>query len=531
LKKLKQFTVSGTGIGRFLLSISFRLMLFNIILVFLPTASVFYLDTYEKQLLESQEKSMVQQARLLSASLSNSGELDMEKSKKVLINLNGRTEARLRIVDTQGLLIADSSTSYKVEVQNDNESYSKMSRSISPLNKDSILYRIAVFPVRLYRKLLNPPLPVGAESFYNSTELFQGLEIKTALDGEYGAVTRLSSDGQRSVSLYIAIPIVDSDLVIGAVLCSQSTYRILQDMYEIRLILLKIFLWSFIFALLISIFLSYSISFRVRRLRNDAESIRTGRGKLEGYFTPSLIMDEIGELSYSLKDLTLRLDKHLEYTASFIQDFSHEFKNPLSVVRTAAEMITDSDKEQQARFLYLIDQNSKRMEQLLEGIRELSIIDKDLEEEIKEDIDIRDLLENIISGFKIKYTNKEWRINNLLNIFYVFASKDKLERVFINILENANSFALSDSTIQINLDNNSQNNQITIEIINVGPQIPSGDLERIFDRFYTNRISGEQNHNGLGLAITKSILDNYNGSIKVINTKNGVCFVVDLPIK
>ena len=121
---------------------------------------------------------------------------------------------------------------------------------------------------------------------------------------------------------------------------------------------------------MISIFLSFSISSRIKRLRNDAESIRTGKGRLEGYFTPYLFMDEIGELSYSLKDLTSRLDRHIRNTASFIQDFSHEFKNPLSVVRTASEMVPESGEEQRDRFLQLIDQNSRRMESLLEGIRE-----------------------------------------------------------------------------------------------------------------------------------------------------------------
>ena len=80
MKKLKLFTVSATGIGRFLLSITFRLMLFNIILVFLPVVSILYLDTYERQLLDAQEKSMVQQGRLFSAALSDSGSLDAGKA-------------------------------------------------------------------------------------------------------------------------------------------------------------------------------------------------------------------------------------------------------------------------------------------------------------------------------------------------------------------------------------------------------------------------------------------------------------------
>lgn len=530
MKKLKLFTVSATGIGRFLLSITFRLMLFNIILVFLPAASILYLDTYEKQLLEAQEKSMVQQGRLLSAALSNSGNLDAVDAERILKNLKGRTEARLRILDKNGVLIADSSSIYKAEIENIDITYKAIYRSIPSIDEESFLYRTATWPVRMYRKLFQSPLPVAGESYYNSTKPFNGLEIQAALDGRYGAVTRLSSDGQRSVSLYIAIPVTSGETVIGAILCSQSTYRILQDMYEIRLALLKIFLWSFLFALILSTLLAFSISFRIKRLRNDAESIRTGKGRLEGYFTPSSFMDEIGELSFSLKDLTSRLDRHIRHTASFIQDFSHEFKNPLSVLRTASEMIPESTVEQRDRFLQLIDQNSRRMESLLEGIREFSLIDRDLEEEIKEMVLVEALLNNLIDGFQIKYPDRKWELKCNTHNTSVLGTEDKIGRVFINILENANSFACKGSSIEINLENSNGNNQLEIEISNHGTRIPEGDLNKIFDRFYSNRSNGDQNHNGLGLSIAKTIVESYSGCIRSQNTEQGVRFLIAFPL-
>lgn len=528
MKKLKRFMALDTGIGNFLLSITFRLMLFNVILVFLPSASILYLDTYEKQLLTAQEKSMVQQGRLLSAALSNSGDLDSVAAKKILINLQERTEARLRILDDKGLLIADTSTINKSRLEDENLEYTYKSRLITPINKDSILYNTAILPVLLYRKLFQAPLPVAGESFYNYSEPFGGIEVLAALEGRYGAVTRLSSDGQQSVSLYIAIPIFNSEKVIGAVLCSQSTYRILQNLYEIRLVLLKIFSWSLLVALIISIVLAYSISFRIKRLRNEAESIRTGKGKLEGYFTPSVFMDEIGDLSFSLADLANRMDKHLKYTTSFIQDFSHEFKNPLSVVRTSSEMIPDSTDEQRDRFLELIDQNSRRMESLLEGIREFSLIDRDLEEEVKELIPVDTLLANLVDGFNIKYPDRKWKLFSTAINTSVLGVEDKIGRIFINILENASSFASKESSIIIGLE--SKNNQLEIKISNKGTQIPESDLERIFDRFYSNRVSMGQKHNGLGLSISQTIAQSYNGNITVENTEQGVCFFVVFPL-
>lgn len=91
-------------------------------------------------------------------------------------------------------------------------------------------------------------------------------------------------------------------------------------------------------------------------------------------------------------------------------------------------------------------------------------------------------------------------------------------------------FAGEGSSIKINLNNNPGNNQLEIEISNYGTHIPEGDLTRIFDRFYSNRSNGEQNHNGLGLSIAEAILNSYKGSIKAQNTEQGVCFTVVLPL-
>ncbi len=529
MKKSKLFMALDTGIGKFLHSISFRLMLFNIILVFLPVASILYLDTYEKQLLESQEKSMVQQGRLLSAALSNSGNLDIGKAKRILINLNRRTEARLRILDENGMLLADSSTVFQTEIQSTELLYSEPAIR-TKINRESFLYRSAIWPVRIYRKIFKPPVPVAGESFYKSYLPFNGIEVKAALDGRYGAVTRISSDGLRSVRLYIAIPVMDGKNVIATVLCSQSSYRILQNLYEIRIVLLKIFLLSLLVALVISLLLSLSISSRIKRLRNDAEKIRTGRGRLVGSFTPLKLMDEIGELSLSLDELTIRLDRHIRYTATFIEDFSHEFKNPLSVLRTASEMMQDATADQRHRFIRLIAQNTVRMELLLDGIRELSLIDKDLEEELKDPVDIKTLLDNLISGFKVKYPSRVWHFDSISGNINVIGTENKLGRVFINIMENANSFGLEGSPVEIILESIKDSNELVISISNTGKHITDSDLKKIFNRFYSNRDKNQGKHNGLGLSIARTIIKSYSGRIKAKNTDQGVCFEIILPL-
>ncbi len=208
---------------------------------------------------------MVQQGRILSAALGNQGEIHKEKAEFILNNLEGRTETRLRVVDSEGNLLADTSTLY-VPKQSDPSSNWRSNSSENEntektvYKEDTFLYRLAIFPVRVYRKIFNAPVSVENETFYIPSEPLQGKEIQAALEGRYGAVTRLSGGGQISVTLYTAIPVLNRDKVVGAVLSSQSTYRILKDIYEVRLFIVKIFIASLIAALLYKyVFIPYNI--------------------------------------------------------------------------------------------------------------------------------------------------------------------------------------------------------------------------------------------------------------------------------
>ena len=115
--------------------------------------------------------------------------------------------------------------------------------------------------------------------------------------------------------------------------------------------------------------MSRTISFRIKKLRKEAQSITTGRGRIKGTFTSFKLKDEIGSLSFSLKDLTDRLDRHIQFIDSFSRDISHEFKNPLAVIRSSAEMIERTEGKEQTRFIQLINQNTARMESLLTELR------------------------------------------------------------------------------------------------------------------------------------------------------------------
>jgi two-component system sensor histidine kinase ChvG len=536
-------TVTGetdmTGFLRFLSRISIRLLGFNILVVFLPVAGFLFLDTYEKQLLKAQEDSMVQQGRLLAAALSERDNFRYEVAEEILIHLQKRTDARLRVVSRDGTLLADSSIVGSDEeiAMAENEDIESLENEVSAddtSDQDDLLYNIATWPFRLYRRFFQPPLPVVEDpQYYASNKPILGPEVQAALEGTYKAVWRISAGGQRSVTLYSGLPVWNKGRVVAAVLVSQSTYKILRNLYEVRLDIFKISLGSIIVAVVLSFILSATIAQPLKRLRNEAEAILDRRGRLTRLFTHSKRMDEIGDLARSLEELTRRLEKHLSFIESFASDLSHEFKNPLASIRSAIDIALEADnKKEREYFLRMVMRDVGRMERLLTGAREISRIDTSLEAEECKEFDVSTLLSYIIEGFRLRTGKVVFELDLPVHPVLLYASPERLSQVFENLLDNAVSFSPENGHIRINLKQN--DSQAFISICDEGPGIPEENISRIFNRFFSFR-PGEGKkveHTGLGLSLAKAIVEGYGGSISAKNSDHiGVIFTVVLPLK
>ena len=516
--------------------ISIRMLVFNILLVFLPIAGFLYLDTYEKQLLKALEHALVQQARLLASALSEHGELNPQDVEIILLNLQQRHEARLRVVNSSGLLLADSSKIFQTTENAKAEALGKGNRSIDNTDvQQSLLYRFASFPIRIYRRYLRPPQPpLESGEYYSQATNLMGEEIREALEGRYGAVTRISSGGQVSVTLYSAIPIWSNRTVMGAALVSQSTYRILRDLYLLRLDIFRIFLLSLAAAIGLSLFLSGTIAGPVRQLRNQAKAILDSRGRLTGHILRSKRQDEIGDLSHTLQELTVRLKDHIGFVESFASDVSHEFKNPLASIRAAAEMVMEIDVEaQRKRFLELILKDVARMEHLLTGVREISHIDSHLNSEKRQKVDTKALIESIVEAVRLRGDPKKVKFDIKVpeETINLFVAPERLARVFENLIDNAVTFSPLGGTVEIFVSRSES--AVVVAVSDQGPGVPEQNLELIFHRFFsarTNKTRGA-NHTGLGLAIAKAIVEGYGGSIAANNLAvRGARFEVKLPV-
>jgi two-component system sensor histidine kinase ChvG len=383
-------------------------------------------------------------------------------------------------------------------------------------------------------RVLSPPKPpqeVATDDQVAGRLL--GPEVQAALDGRYGAATRVFPDSPSTVILYIAIPIRVEGVVEGAVVVSQSTTRIMSALYAVRLDVFKVFLASLGVAVVLTLLMATTIASPLARLRKRAEEILDRRGRLRGGFEPSGRTDEIGDLERALAELTRRLEEHLRYTESFAADLSHEFKNPLAAIRTAADVALDvEDPGDRHRFLTMIQRDVARMERLLTEAREISRIDARLEEEDLEAVALDQLLTGLIESFKLRHGDTGLMFDLAVNDTYVtvLASADRLTQVFENLIENAVSFSPSRGTITVAISSTPSSAEATVS--DEGPGIPEEHRNRIFSRFFSYRPDNDvgQAHSGLGLALVKAIVDGYGGKVETRKSNaGGAEFFVTLP--
>ncbi len=506
------------GILRFLSRISIRLLAFNLLLVFLPATGVLLLDTYERHLLEAQERTMGQEGRLLAAALEATGRLESSDARNILLHLGMRHIARLRVVDRDGEVIADSSA-----LGPRREPDQPAVETAGSSDRENPLYRIFMLPVKATRML------TGQESAETTpSRPFDELPssaIQQALEGRYGAATLIRPTiGRDTVELHIAIPIRVDDAVVGAVLVSQSTWRVMKTLYDVRLDVARVVLISLMVAGALSLLLGLTIARPLARLRRRSEEILDRRGRLTGGFEAGRRKDEIGDLERALAELTRRLEDHLSATESLASDLSHEFKNPLASIRATTEVALDeTDPKIRHRMLKNIQTDVARLERLLSGAQEISRIEMLIEREDREQVPLGTLLEGIQEAFRRRRPDRGPTIKLSLGdqCVWIWASGDRLLQVFENLLANAVSFTPAD--LQVNVTMEVVNEWAEVVISDGGPGIPPEHLDRIFSRFFSYRPGTDpgRGHMGVGLAIVKAIVEGYGGTVSAENRAQG----------
>jgi two-component system, OmpR family, sensor histidine kinase ChvG len=505
-----------TGLGRLGSRIAVRLLAFNLLLVFLPAAGVRYLDVYERQLLDAQERAMVQQGRVLAAALSERGPLRPGDAEAILVRLRQQSEARLRVVDADGRILADSS---RLGPQREPEP-ERGPDGREPRVRDSPLYRLGAWLYRTSQRLWAAPSPVAEPEIEDPTPsaLLRTPEVREALAGRYGARTRMSPTapaGRRAVQV------------------SHSTVRLFRVLDQTRLGVFRVFLVSVAVAAVLSLLVSTTIVRPLRRLRDEAAALLDRRGRLRGRFGGSQRRDEIGELARGLEELTRRLEDHARSTESFAADLAHELKNPLASIRSAGEMLAEvTAPGDRSRFLGIVQREVARIEHLLAASRELARIDTGIETEDRRAVDLNALLAAIVEGYRLRgRLDVRVELAGAGGALVVRGEPERLTQVFENLLDNAVSFSPPGGAVRVELGR--RDGAAVATVADAGPGLRPGSEAQIFSRFYTERTpstGAEDGHTGLGLALVKAIVEGYGGTVTgATGPAGGACFTVRLP--
>jgi two-component system sensor histidine kinase ChvG len=313
-----------------------------------------------------------------------------------------------------------------------------------------------------------------------------------------------------------------------------------------RLAIVKVFLVAAGVMVVLSFLLAGTIAGPVRRLAESAESVRRRiRSRVE---IPDFTRrrDEIGHLSGALRDMTGALYRRIEAIESFAADVSHELKNPLTSLRSAVETLpmakTDTNRK---RLLDVISHDVKRLDRLISDISDASRLDAELQRQEVASVDLSSLLDALVNAAnEVAHTDVKVTLafdGGAPRDFKVPGHDSRLGQVVSNLVDNARSFSPPGGTVRVTC--RKRKNQVEIVVDDDGPGVPPDAFDKIFERFYTDRPhQGFGQNSGLGLSITKQIVEAHGGTIRVENrTSPGVAgeqpcilgarFVVRLPAK
>ena len=371
-------------------------------------------------------------------------------------------------------------------------------------------------------------------------------EVNQAFSGSPASVVRVNSAGETIVS--VAVPIQKSRMVRGALLLSTLGGDIDSIIRTERLSILRIFAIAASVMMIVSALFAGTIAGPIRRLSSAADRVRRGirtRTEIPDFTKRS---DEIGHLSGSLRDMTRALYDRIEAIESFAADVAHELKNPLTSLRSAVETwpLARTD-ESRSRLLEVIKHDVNRLDRLISDISDASRLDAELARNDEKLFDLAKLISAVVaiansvsSGETIK---TELTVADHVSgpqAYEMIGHDSRISQVINNLIDNAKSFSSHGSTVRIFLTRTDGNIQVIVE--DDGPGIPAHALERIFERFYTDRPNqGFGQNSGLGLSISRQIIAAHNGLIwaenRYLETESGANpepvgarFTIKLPV-
>ncbi len=454
--------------------------------------------------------------------------INPERVAPVLRRLVSPTNTRARIYDRDGTAILDSRNLYDV-----------VRIDLPPPEERPNYFQRRWLSFR--RWLAKGDLPVYRELGLANGKGYE--EVAHALLGLNSSMVRINERGEVIVS--VAVPVQRFRAVRGALMLQTQGADIDNMVAAERLAILKVFLVAASVMVVLSFLLAGTIAGPVRRLAEGAERVRRrirARVELPDF---SRRRDEIGHLSGAIRDMTHALYRRIEAIESFAADVAHELKNPLTSLRSAVETLPlAKSEESRNRLLTVIQHDVKRLDRLISDIADASRLDAELQRQETDAVDLAQLLRTVVTV--ANEVRHEHGVSVALNFegggprsFVVPGHDSRLGQVVDNLIDNARSFAPPESVVRVACRR--LKNDVEIVVDDEGPGVRPEALEKIFERFYTDRPhQGFGQNSGLGLSISKQIVEAHDGKLLVENRMSaptadgpakvlGARFIVRLP--
>ena len=432
------------------------------------------------------------------------------------------TRTRARIYDSDGRLLLDSrSFSARGAVEHSDLPDASERRGFA----DRIVARL--------RSLFLTSTAPRAEDPWATNGLTMP-EVAGALQGKTQSLVRVNHMGETIVS--VGVPIQHMMATRGALLLSTQGGDIDRVITSARLAQLRFFLVLAIVMLVLSLSLANTIAEPVRRLADAAERVRRGirsRQQIPDFTARS---DEIGHLSRALRDMTQALYNRLDAIESFAADVAHELKNPLTSLRSALETLPKVNRDHSRdRLIAIMQHDVRRLDRLISDISDASRLDAELARGEAGPVDVAALLHAVVSmaqdssrgGARVELSIPVRRGKNASVDYFVLGHDSRLAQVVTNLIDNACSFSEPGGIVRVALERTSARKEpegkqfvhnVVVTVDDDGPGIPPHALERIFERFYTDRPSqGFGQNSGLGLSISRQIVEAHGGRIWACN--------------
>ena len=339
-------------------------------------------------------------------------------------------------------------------------------------------------------------------------------------------------DSENNITQIISKPIVKNSSVYGVVLIKSILNQEANNISIISFNLINLYFVIILIMFLSSLFFSRSLISPIKLLSRITRFEREKSNKKNNLEYPKR-KDEIGILGKDISSMSDDLKKRINEIESFASDVSHELKNPLSSLKSSSELLIQNNISEGSKNLLIrnMTKDIERMNILISDISNYTLTQVEIDEEIFEKFDVIVFVEDFIKSLPHNNIKIDFKSNNAPA--YIVANKNKLAQVFYNIIHNSFSYSPSKSKILINTIIQDEN--IIFHIVDQGIGVPLDFKEKIFDRFYTDRLKDKDKHTGLGLSISRKIIESFKGSINLIENHyeiyQGACFEIKLPLK